>query len=289
MSPSTRKTLIAYVLLLPGLGSIIAFMAVVLYLSVAQSLGYFNFSGESGFTFRYWERLLNDGMIWSSFGYSFRIAFISALLAVALAYPLALWLKTPFKGNTFVSAILKAPLMVHGLVAAFLYVNFISYNGFLNISLVKVGFINAPIRMQNDSQGFGVIILQVWKQMPFALLLLSDAVKAIGKDIIDAGRDLGAGPWNRFYKIILPLTLRALQAAMIIIFIGAAGDYSFQIVAGPTNINSLAQLMYRLQSQSIDGWNMSATVAVVLMLTSLLGSLLLALLSEVIIKKGAKL
>lgn len=289
MRISTRNTLMAYAMLIPGLGLILAFMLVVLYMTLAQSFGYYNFAGESSFSFHYWQKLFASDTIWYSFGYSLRIALVSSLIAVSIAYPLALWLKTPFTGSTFVSAILKAPLMVHGLVAAFLYVNFISFNGFLNLSLMKLGFIDEPLRMQNDSAGIGIIILQVWKQMPFALLLLSDAVKTIAKDITDAGRDLGAGSWSIFYKIILPLTLRALQAAMIIIFIGAVGDYSFQVVAGPTNINSLAQLMYRLQSQTVDGWNMAATVAVMLMFTALLGSGLLALVSELIIKKGAKL
>ncbi len=69
--------------------------------------------------------------------------------------------------------------------------------------------------------------------MPFAFLIIIGSVQSIGDDILDAARDLGAGRFARLRRIILPLTLRSLQAALVLIFIGAAGDYSFQAVAGP--------------------------------------------------------
>ncbi|WP_202037103.1 ABC transporter permease subunit [Agrobacterium vitis] len=123
-------------------------------------------------------------------------------------------------------------------------------------------------------------------ERPFALLLLTGAVQAIGDDILNAARDLGAGSWDRFRKIILPLTIRSLQAALILIFIGAAGDFSFQVVAGPTNINSLAQLMLRTQETSAEGWNFSAVIAVILMLLSLLGAILLAGIAQLLARLG---
>ena len=281
-----RQVLLAYVLLLPGLGLILLFMAVVLGMAVSQSLGYFNFAGESGFSLRFWQAMLADGQLWRSFWYSLRVATLSAVLSVMLAYPLALWLRKPFAGSNAISAILKAPLLVHGLVAAFLYINFISFQGFLNVTLVGLGIVERPLRLQNDPNGVGVIFLQVWKQMPFALLLLTGAVQAIGDDILDAARDLGAGVWDRFRKVIMPLSLRAMQAAIVLIFIGAAGDFSFQVVAGPTNVNSLAQFMYRMQETSADGWNMAAVVAVLLMLTALLGSVALAAVAQGVARLG---
>jgi putative spermidine/putrescine transport system permease protein len=284
----SRQTWIAYALLVPGLGLILLFMVIVFGMVVSQSFGYFNFSSSGGFSWRFWQEMLAERQLWFAFFYSLRIALLSALLALVVAYPLALWLRKPFQGSNLIGSLLKAPLLVHGLVAAFLYVNFISYHGFLNLFLIKIGLTDHPIRMQNDPDGIGVVILQVWKQMPFALLLLSGAVKSIGDDLIDAARDLGAGAWMRLIRVILPLTLRTLQVALVIIFIGAAGDYSFQTIAGPTQVNSLAQLMYRTQNESADGWNQAAVVALMLMVAALLGSALLALGTARIVKWGAR-
>ncbi|AYH48207.1 spermidine/putrescine ABC transporter permease [Dickeya fangzhongdai] len=278
-----RSSLMAYLMLLPGLGIIVLAMGAVLGMAFSQSLGFFNFAGDSGLSLRFWQTMLTDEQLWRSFFYSARIALLSALLSMALAYPLAIWLRKPFPGAVTLRALLKAPLLVPGLTAAFLFVNFISYQGFLNVAMLRLGLTERPIRMQNDASGIGVVLLQIWKQMPFALLLLSGSVQAIGDAVLDAARNLGAGAWVRFRRIVLPLTLRALQTAMMLIFIGAAGDFSFQSVAGPVNLNSMSQLMLRVQQSGAEGWNQAAVVAVMLMLLSLAGAGLLAVAARVVV------
>ena len=270
-----RQAGLLLLLLLPGIGLILVMVGAVLSMAVAQSFGFFNLAGESGFSLEHWARQLSSRLLVSSVLYSLKVAILSATISVALAYPIAMWLRNPFPGSGVLSAMLKAPMLVPGLVAAFLYVNVISFHGFLNETLIALGLIAEPLRMQNDRNGVGVIILQVWKNLPFALLLLSGAVQSIHPSLLDAARDLGAGTWSRFYKIVLPLTISSLQAALVIIFIGAAGDYSFQAVAGPTNVSSLAQHMYTMQRE-FGKWNEAAVVAVVLMAVALIGSMLLA-------------
>ncbi|KQZ48978.1 spermidine/putrescine ABC transporter permease [Rhizobium sp. Root149] len=281
-----RQRITPYLLLLPGLFPIVAFMSLVVGMAVSQSIGYFNFAGDDRFSLEFWEGMLSQSQFWRVFWYSARIAILSSLISVMLAYPVALWLRRPFPGSDLISAMIKAPLLVHGLVAAFLFVNFISFQGFLNVALVKLGLIDRPIRMQNDSYAIGVVILQVWKNMPLAFLVITGSVRSIGDDILDAARDLGAGSLARLRRVILPLTLRALQAALILIFIGAAGDWSFQVVAGPTNIQSMAQFMHRVQSDNAaHGWNEAAVVAVMLMALSLFGSLILAGLMQLLVRR----
>lgn len=281
---SFRKRVSLILLLLPGAGLIVLFIGLVIGMAISQSFGYFNFVGESRFSLEYWNTVLSDSQTWKFFFYSFRVALLSSVLSVFLAYPFALWLRKPFRGSAFIGGIMKIPMLVPGLVAAFLYVNIISYHGFFNEMLVRLGLIKEPLRMQNDRYAVGVIILQIWKQMPFALLLISGSVRAIGDDILDAARDLGAGAWARFWKIITPLTLRILQVSMIIIFIGAAGDFSFQAIAGPVNLNSMSQYMVLLQSE-MGQWNSAAVIAVMLMILSLFGSIALALLTQVLVKR----
>lgn len=77
------------------------------------------------------------------------------------------------------------------MVAAFLFVNIIAYHGVINELLMALGVINEPLRMQNDDFGWGVVILQVWKNLPFALILVGGAVNAIRNDVLDAASNLG--------------------------------------------------------------------------------------------------
>ena len=119
-------------LLLPGFGLILFFLGMILYVAVFQSFGLFNLSGEDNFTMQYWQKLFNRKVFYRSVNYSLYVGIISSIISVILAYPIALWLRKPFYGSILINSILKAPLLVHGLVAAFLYVNLIAYHGIIN-------------------------------------------------------------------------------------------------------------------------------------------------------------
>ena len=282
-----RRTLFILALLMPGLGVILLMIGSVFYIAVAQSFGYYNLAGESAFSLEHWREVLGSRQFGRAFRYSLYIATVSALGSVALAYPLAIWLRRPFPGSLTIGAVLKAPLFVPGLVAAFLFLNVISWHGILNQALMGLGITDAPIRMQNDRGAWGVVFLQIWKNMPLALLLLTGATQSISDEVLDAARDMGAGAFARFRKVIAPLTVPAMQAALIIIFIGAAGDFAFQVTAGPTNVQSMAQYMVFL-TDSFGRWNQAAVVGVSLMGLALVGSVVLAVLTRVVVKGGQR-
>ena len=278
-----RRILFILALLMPGLGLILLMIGSVFYIAIAQSFGYYNLAGESAFSLEHWAEVLGSRQFGRAFRYSLYIATVSALGSVALAYPLAIWLRRPFPGSLTIGAVLKAPLFVPGLVAAFLFLNVISWHGIINQALMGLGITDAPIRMQNDSGAWGVVFLQIWKNMPLALLLLTGATQSIADEVLDAARDMGAGAFDRFRKVIAPLTVSAMQAALIIIFIGAAGDFAFQVTAGPTNVQSMAQYMVFL-TDSFGRWNQAAVVGVSLMGLALVGSIVLAVLTRVVLK-----
>jgi len=277
-----KRWLLVLALLAPGLGLILALIGVAVFIAIAQSFGFYNLSGESGFSLEFWDKMFDRKVYSRAVVYSIYIGAWSAVLSVMAAYPLAIWLRRPFTGSIAIGAMLKAPLLVHGLVAAFLFINVIAYHGILNQLMQGIGLWDEPRRLQNDRNAIGVLLLQTWKNMPFALLLLTGAVQSISDDVLNAARDLGAGSFDRFRKVIAPLTVSAMQAALIIIFIGALADFSFQVIAGPTNRQSLSQLMVFYK----DGgrWNDAAVVGVSLMLIAFVGSALLALTSRLLLR-----
>ncbi len=269
-----RPWFVVPLLLAPGLGLILLLIGSVVYIAIAQSFGGFNITGTTeGYSLAFWQDTLDRRVYWRAVRYSLQVGVVSALLSVALAYPLALWLRKPFPGAAFIGAILKAPLLVHGLVAAFLYVNVIAYHGIFNQFMQAIGIWAEPRRLQNDPGAIGVYILQAWKNMPFALLLLTGSVQSISDDVLDAARDLGARAWARFWRVVLPLTTSGLQAAAVIIFIGALADFSFQVIAGPTNRMSMSQLMVFFKDRG--DWHEAAVVGVTLMILAIAGAAVL--------------
>ncbi len=281
-----RNELTAWLLMISGLGTIVLLMGSTFYVVLVQSIGYFNLSGDSQFSLEYWQNVLQDPVLHSALIYSVKVSILGAFGAVLLSYPLALWLRQPLVAKEGIVAVLRAPMFIPGLVAAFLFINIIAYHGVINELLLALGVIDQPLRMQNDDFGWGVVILQIWKNLPFALILVGGSVNAIRTDVLDAASNLGASRWRCFRDVIFPLTLPAVQVSLILIFIGALGDFAFFSVAGPRNTYSLARLM-QATVMEYGEWNNSAVIAVIIMLTAALGTLLIAiLLTPLATRKG---
>lgn len=270
-----RNDAVAWLLMLSGLGTILLLMGSTFYVVIVQSLGWFNLEGDSHFSLEYWRNMLQDEVLQSALFYSVKVSMLGAFGSVIFAYPLALWLRKPMAGKEGIIAVLRAPMFIPGLVAAFLFVNIVAYHGIINELLLALGIISEPLRMQNDDFGWGVVILQIWKNLPFALILVGGAVNAIRNDVLDAANNLGASRWRSFTGVVVPLTLPAVQVTLILVFIGALGDFAFFSVAGPRNTYSLARLM-QATAMEYGEWNNAAVIAVIIMVTAAICTLLIA-------------
>ncbi|QIG04913.1 ABC transporter permease [Proteus sp. ZN5] len=281
-----RNEVKAWLLMSTGLGTILLLMGSTFYVVIAQSIGYFNLTGESEFSLEHWKSILSEPILLSALYYTVKVSVLGAIGAVLLSYPIALWLRQPIYGKEVVIGMLRAPMFIPGLVAAFLFVNLIAYHGIINSLLQLLGIIDEPLRMQNDDFGWGVIILQIWKNLPFALILVGGAVNSIRGDVLDAASNFGANRWRRFTDVVFPLTLPAVQVSLILIFIGAVGDFAFFSIAGPRNTYSLARLM-QATAMEYGEWNNAAVIAVIIMLISALGTLFVAtVLTPLATRKG---
>lgn len=268
-----------YLLIIPGVGTIVVLMGSALHVVVAQSFGLFQMSGESEFTLRHWTTTLSDPILWRSVGYSLRTSILGTLGAVTFAYPIALWLQKDIPAKPAVIGMLRAPMFVPGLVAAFLLMNVIAYHGIFNELLILLGIIDKPMRLTNDEFGWSIIVLQIWKNLPFALILITGSIASIRTDLMDAALDLGATRWSRFRSVVFPLTIPALQATSILVFIGALGDFSFAAVAGSRSSYSLSMLMNITALQYYE-WESSAVIAMVIMLLAAFSAVVLTAITK---------
>jgi putative spermidine/putrescine transport system permease protein len=260
-------TLRLLLLLLPGAGYIVLFLALTLAMTLLQSLGLFNFTGASRLGMHEWSKVANR-QTWDSFAYSASIAFISAFLSLLIAYPLALYLRGRFIGKSFLTALMRVPLFVPALVAAFLILNILSYHGLVNEFLLMLGVIREPLRMTHDDWGVGVIAIQVWKNMPLQALILTSALASIPNDLEQAARNLGANAWAVFRLVLFPLSIPGALTGVILVFIGVFGDFSINTVAGPLYPPTLSMRMFLL-SKSFGEWGQGASIAVIIIVGSL--------------------
>ncbi len=267
MKGATRATLADYLLLVPGAGYIVFFITSSILVTVFQSFGLFSITGVSRFTFSNWKILATRGVL-DSLSFSLKMGVGSSLGTLVLAFPLALFLRKPTPGKTTLGSMVKIPLFVPALVAAFLIANLISYHGLVNEALVLFRIVRTPVPMLNDAAGIGVVVIQVWKNLPFVLLIISASVASIREDIIDAARNLGAGRIALLRHVYIPLAMPGILVSMILMFIMAFGDYPITKIAGPVYPPSLAVRMYTTAALYRQ-WNQAAVLGVIIVVTAL--------------------
>ena len=266
----TKKshTLTILLLLFPGVGYIELMLSSALIMTILQSMGLFNFTGESQFGFQEWRQVINQ-QTWDAFAYSSKIAFTSSLMCMVLAYPLALYLRRDFLFKKIFNAVIRMPLFMPALVAAFLILNVIAYHGIFNEFLIRLGLIREPLRLTHDDWGLGVVGIQIWKNLPFQTLIVTSVLSSIQSDLENAAKNLGAGPWQVFRDILFPLSIPGIVTGVVLVFIGIFGDYAINTVAGPRYPPSLAIRMYA-NARIFNDWGQAACLALIIILSSMI-------------------
>lgn len=257
-----------YLLLVPGVGFILLFIGSSIFLTVTQSVGLFSITGKSQFTLENWNIVFHEKESLDSILFSMKMGLLSSIGTLLFAFPVALFLRKGGSGKRFLASLIKIPLFIPALVAAFLIINLISFHGIINETLMVLHIIKSPLRMLNDKFGWGVVAIQVWKNIPFVLLILSGSLASIRDDTVDAARNLGAGAFSILFRIYIPLAMPAILVSMILMFIKAFGDFAITSVAGPTYPPSIA-LRMRNTATMFQQWDKAAVLGVIIILTTL--------------------
>lgn len=255
-----------YLLLLPGLGFVVLFLAAALEMMIIQSFGLLNFTGTSAFSLQYWKELFS-GDLGGSLFYSLKIAVWTCVICIIIVYPLSLVVKNLPGKKTWLS-LLKIPMFIPSLVACLLITNVISYNGIVNVILVGLGLIREPLALKNDNWGVSALITQVWKNIPFMLLIVYSSVESVRKDVLDAGRNLGAGRLRLFWEVTLPLTFPSALVAVIMTFIKVFNDFTISRVMGPIYPTTLSNLMHK-QAYLLNDWSTAACIGCLMTITAI--------------------
>jgi putative spermidine/putrescine transport system permease protein len=258
----------ALLLAAPGLGFISVFLLAALFMSLLQSFGYYNMTGPSGFSLAHYGKLFSS-QVRDAFVYSLWIGLASAFGSLLFSYPLALFLRQRTNWTRLMNTLLRIPLFMPAMVAAFILVNILDYNGLVNGVLTRLGVVEKPIRMLRNEWGLIVIVIQIWKNVPFQLLIIASVLQTIRRDLEEAAANLGAGKWAVFRHVLLPLSMPGALIAVALVFIGAFGDFAITSLAGPPYPVSLSVMMVN-QANEMQEWNFAACIGVLIMAVSIL-------------------
>jgi len=258
---------IHFLMLFPGVGFILLFIGSSIFLTLVQSFGIFSITGKSEFTLENWKAVLYARESIDSLFFSLKMGLLSSVGTVVVAFPIALFFRKGGTGKGILGSIIKVPLFIPALVAAFLVLNLISYHGMVNTALMRLNLIDEPLRMLNDKFGWGVVFIQIWKNLPFVLLIVMASLASIRDDTIDAAKNLGAGYWSILFRMYVPLAMPGILVSMILMFIRAFGDFPIVSVAGPIYPSSMAGRMH-IMATIYQEWDQAAVIGVIIIVTT---------------------
>ena len=208
---AARERLMTLPFLFPSLAGVLVFFVlpflVVIYYSILDNPISKNFVFLNNY-----ETLINNNAFRMAVKNTLTFSAIAVPLAVVLPLLLAIILMSDVPGKSRFRTMFITPLMVPVASVVLIWQVIFHYNGVLNEITALFG--SAPIDWLKSEYGhIVVLVLYLWKNIGYNMILFMSALTAIPKDIIEVAMLEGAGPIRRFFSI----KLRYLSSSIVFV------------------------------------------------------------------------
>jgi len=171
---------------------------------------------------------------------TFRICLITTVLSVAIGYLIAYaMVHLGSRERAWMLVLVLISFWVSVLVRAFAWLTLLGRNGLVNQALMASGLLDEPMALVRNE--LGVLIGMVHYMVPYAVLPLLANMQGLDRRIMDASRNLGAGPIRTFVRIYLPLTIPGVVASSLLVFIISLGFYVTPAILGGGRVLMVAE------------------------------------------------
>lgn len=195
-------------------------------------------------------------------GMALLLSFVSTLICLVLAYPLAMILTEKKVSQTsFVVLIFILPMWMNFLLRTLAWQTLLEKNGVINsvlsfFHLPPLNIINTP---------WAIILGMVYNFLPFMVLPIYNVLIKIDKDVVEAARDLGASSTQTFCKILIPLSLPGIVSGITMVFIPSVTTFVISDLLGGSKILLIGNVIEQEFKQT-NNWNAGSALSMVLMI-----------------------
>lgn len=194
--------------------------------------------------------------------FSLQIAIGSTLICILLSYPLVMAMKRLNLGKQgFALFILILPMWMNFILRILAWQMILSNNGILNFLLQKIGL--EPLAIANS--GTAIMIGMVYDYLPYMVLPIFNAIAEIDEDIIEAAKDLGAGSFTIFRKIIFPLSVPGLLSGIVMVFVPSMTSFVVSDILGGGKLQLVGNIIEQEFTKSMN-WHLGSGLSVSLMI-----------------------
>lgn len=235
---------------------------------------------DTTFTLNNYQRIINEPIFGALLQRSLYVSAVVTVVTVLLAFPIAYFVSfhvRPDRKSLWLFLI-TIPFWTSYLIRVFLWKVILGYNGVINTGLLNIGLIDEPLTFILYNVN-AVIITLAHAFAPFAILPIFVALEKIDRSLLEASRDLGENKVMTFFRVTLPLAMKGVVAAVLIVFIPTIGDYVTPELMGGAGGKLIAN-MIQTQFLALNNAPLGAALAVVAMLSVTAISLVFILLNR---------
>lgn len=196
------------------------------------------------------------------------IGAVVTLLVLVIGYPVSYALSRA-KGLAFTAILLciVLPYFTSTIVRTYAWMVLLGRTGLINQILLGLGFIDEPLELMYNRAG--VIIGMTYVLLPYMVLTLYAAMKAVDQRLLQAAEGMGASPATVFLKVFMPLTLHGVIAGVLITFILAIGFFvTPALMGGPGDI--MIAMLIEHEVELTQNWPAAAMMTIVLLAVTMI-------------------
>ncbi len=230
--------------------------------------------------------LWDDPLYLDAYLFSIRTAFISALIALLIGYPMAYAIaRSEEPWRTLLLMLVILPFWTSFLLRVYAWQGFLRNNGVVNNTLMSLGVIDSPIQMlQTD---FAVYLGIVYTYLPFMILPLYANLVRLEESLLEASADLGARPIATFVNVTLPLSLPGIIAGFMLVFIPAIGEFVIPELLGGPDTLMIGRVLWNEFFLNRD-WPVASAVAIAMLVAVVVPIMILRGMQERATGEGAR-
>jgi putative spermidine/putrescine transport system permease protein len=201
-----------------------------------------SFQPNEGGPFSDYDRFFSDAYQRDTISTTLKLSLPAALFNVLAAVPLAYRMRGRFRGKRLVTTVLVIPITLGTVLTAEGLLNYLGPAGWFNRILMDLNLVDEPVTFIHNY--WGVFLSLVITGFPFAFLLILSYLSGIDPSLERAAATMGAGWWQRFRRITLPLLTPGLATTFCLTFVLAFSVFPSAILvgnpAGSTRVISIA-------------------------------------------------
>ncbi|WP_224448824.1 ABC transporter permease [Haloprofundus salilacus] len=196
-------------------------------------------------------------VLWRTLLVTVQVTAVVTVVGYALAYSIVRFSRR----TTLLLLLVILPFWTSYIIRMYAWINILQSGGVLDSTLLLLNVIDQPIGVLYSQTAVLVGFTYVW--LPLAVLPFYASLSNMDPDLIEAAKDLGAGPLKAFLTVTLPTTLDGVVTGVILVFIPTFGSFITPRLLGGTD-NIMIGMVIENQFKSAFNYPFGAAIGIVI-------------------------